>query len=45
MAQDTFEIICDECGENFESIDEYATLCPDCWQKIVSLNNEGKGDS
>lgn len=41
---ETFEIICEECGKSFESEDEEATLCPDCWKKIVSLEDEGLGE-
>ena len=39
---DTYEIICSECGKTFESIDEEATLCPECWEKIIA--GEGKGE-
>lgn len=38
-----YEIICEECGKSFESEDEEATLCSDCWTKIVSLEGEGLG--
>lgn len=39
-----YEIICEECGKPFESEDEEATLCPECWEKIVSLEGEGLGE-
>lgn len=39
-----FEIICDECSQPFESADEEATLCPDCWCKLVGLEGEGLGE-
>jgi len=41
---ETFEIICEECGKSFESEDEEATLCPDCWEKTVFLEGEGLGE-
>lgn len=41
---ETYEIICEECGNTFESNDEEATLCPECWKKIVSLEGEGLGE-
>lgn len=41
---ETFEIICEECSKAFESIDEEATLCPDCWARIISLEGEGLGE-
>ena len=37
--------VCEECGKPFETDDdEYATICPDCWEKMVgeSLENEGE---
>ena len=39
-----FEIICEECSKPFESVDEEATLCPECWERIVGLENEGLGE-
>ena len=30
-----------ECGKPFETDDEYATICPDCWKKLVG-ENEGE---
>ena len=39
-----YEIICEECGKSFESEDEEVTLCPECWEKIVSLEGEGLGE-
>lgn len=39
---DTYEIICSECGKTFESEDEEATLCNECWEKIIE--GEGKGE-
>lgn len=35
-----YECVCENCGNVFESNDEDATLCPDCWNKIVA--GEGK---
>lgn len=40
----TYEIICEECGKPFDSVDEEATFCPECWEKIVSLEGEGLGE-
>ena len=40
-----FEVICEGCSKAFETTDEDATLCPTCWEKTISLENEGKGDS
>lgn len=37
-----FECICSECSKAFESDDEDATLCPECWNKVVSTENEGE---
>ena len=39
---ETYECICEECGKVFDSTEERATLCPECWQEIVS--GEGKGN-
>lgn len=41
---DTYEIICEECGKPFESVDEEATLCPECWQSIIENMADGKGE-
>ncbi len=41
---ENYEIVCENCGKVFESDDEMATLCNDCWIKIVNLDKEGKGD-
>lgn len=38
------EKICDECGKPFETIDEEATVCMECWTKMIDLENEGKGE-
>lgn len=43
--ENTYEIICEECGKAFESNDEAATVCPECWEKLINLSNEGKGDN
>ena len=40
--EDKFEIVCDECSKTFESTDEDATLCSECWRKIVL--GEGVGE-
>ena len=40
--EEKFEIICDECSKAFESTDEAATLCPECWAKIIE--GEGLGE-
>lgn len=42
--EEKFECICDECGTPFESVDEEATLCSECWEKVVGLEGEGKGE-
>lgn len=36
--------VCEECGKPFETDDEYATVCPNCWEEMVgeSLKDEGK---
>lgn len=39
---ETYECICEECGKVFDSTEERAILCPECWQEIVS--GEGKGN-
>lgn len=39
---ETFEIICEECSKAFESIDEEATLCPDCWYALISETGDGR---
>lgn len=38
------EQICEECSQPFETIDEEATLCPECWSKLIDLTDEGKGE-
>lgn len=42
--KEIYEIVCDECSKNFESEDINATICEDCWKKLVGaeLENEGK---
>ena len=42
MEEKTYEIICEECGKSFESTDEEATLCMECWEKIIA--GEGRGE-
>lgn len=44
MEQETYEIICQECSKLFESTDQEERICPECWKKIVELENEGKGE-
>lgn len=43
MEEKQYENICDVCSKPFISTDEDATVCPDCWEKIVG-SEEGKGD-
>ena len=31
----TYENVCIECGQPFESEDEDARYCAECWQKVV----------
>lgn len=38
------EKICDECSKPFETIDDEATMCPECWQKAIDMEGEGKGE-
>lgn len=44
MEDKMFEAICQECSKPFETPDEDAEYCPDCWAKLVSLDNEGIGE-
>lgn len=44
MDEKTYELVCNECGKPFDSVDEEATLCPKCWNDIVSLEGEGHGE-
>ena len=37
MVEELYEIICQECGKSFDSIDMECTLCPECWEKIITL--------
>lgn len=39
-----YEIICDECGTAFESDDEAATVCSECWEKLIDFDGEGAGE-
>lgn len=32
---ETYELFCEECGKKFESLDCEATLCHECWEKIM----------
>lgn len=41
---ENYEIVCEQCSKIFESTDEEATLCPECWEKAISLENEGRGE-
>ena len=36
--------ICNECGKPFETSDLDQKICKDCWEKIVKLDGEGKGE-
>lgn len=36
------ENICEECGKPFETPDEEAMLCPECWEKQFDFGAEGK---
>lgn len=42
--KEIYEIICDECSKSFESEDIDATICNECWEKLVGANltEEGK---
>lgn len=40
--EDKFEIVCDECSKTFESMDEDATLCPECWRALISEMGDGE---
>lgn len=44
MEKKEIEVICQECGKSFKTTDEDAVMCPDCWEKAVDLNSEGKGN-
>ena len=35
ILDEKFECICEECSKPFIGIDENATLCPDCWEKLL----------
>jgi DNA-directed RNA polymerase subunit RPC12/RpoP len=39
----TYENICTECSKPFETKEQEATICPECWNKLINLKNEGKG--
>lgn len=32
-----YENVCSECGKPFETNDEEATICFDCWEKIATM--------
>ena len=42
MNEKTYELVCEECGKPFESVDEEATLCPECWGALISELGDGK---
>lgn len=35
ILDEKFECICEECSKPFIGIDENATLCPTCWEKLL----------
>ena len=35
VLDEQFECICEECSKPFVGIDENATLCPKCWEKVI----------
>lgn len=39
--EEKVERVCTECSKVFETTEEEATLCPDCWERIVG-ENEGE---
>ena len=41
--EETFELVCQECSKTFESEDINATICDDCWEKLVGENIENEG--
>ena len=43
LGEAQFECICEECSKPFIGIDEDATLCPDCWDKILEKIVEENG--
>ena len=43
LGEAQFECICENCSKPFIGIDEEATLCPVCWEEIISKELEDKG--
>lgn len=41
--EETFELVCQECSKIFDSEDINATICDDCWKKLMGENLENEG--
>lgn len=42
--EETFELVCQECGKTFESTDANESVCKDCWEKLVGAELENEGE-
>lgn len=40
IEEEKYECICEVCSKPFIGIDEDATLCDECWEKIMEENFE-----
>lgn len=43
--EEIFENCCVECGKTFETKDSDATLCTECWNRIVLLDSKEEGEN